>query len=274
MVLPRELIGKEAGPACVFSYENKLTDTVKSRVTSTHHAISFLQEGYKTAHFADQTLHLSGGESLLFPAGNCLMTERRPEGGFYRSVILFFDDQLLASFLAKHPSPASGTGPSGFVFRQDPFVAHFAGALKYVPDQPGDSALLLLKVEEILTYFTLRYGSAFLSVLHSISRRSAESAFRQVIESNSYGRLSLGELAFLCHMSVSTFKRRFESVYGMGPSRWFHVRRMQQAAMLLRHGSVRASDIHVELGYENLSSFIQAFKKEFGMTPGAYQGQN
>ncbi|WP_093197389.1 helix-turn-helix transcriptional regulator [Siphonobacter aquaeclarae] len=274
MVLPRALAGKEVGPAYVHVYENELHDTVKCRVTSTHHAISFLFDGEKTVCFADETKQLAGQEAILFPAGNCLMTERRPQRGAYRSVVLFFDDTLLAGFLAKHASVSGSERASGFIFGQDPFILHFAASLRLLHNQPSEEALLFLKVEEILTYLTLRFSGSFPAFLHGIARRSAEGTFRRIVESNSFNRLSLDELAFLCHMSVSTFKRRFESVYGMGPSRWFHAQRMKQAAILLRHGSARPSDIHLELGYENLSSFIQAFKKEFGVTPRAYQGQD
>lgn len=72
-------------------------------------------------------------------------------------------------------------------------------------------------------------------------------------------------------MSLSTFKRRFAGLYGTSPSRWLLARRMEQAAVLLRQADRNVSELSDELGYENLSSFIQAFKQFHGVTPKQYQ---
>jgi len=40
---------------------------------------------------------------------------------------------------------------------------------------------------------------------------------------------------------------------------------------LLKQGDRTASEIFPEIGYENLSSFIQGFKQIYGITPKQYQ---
>ena len=122
-----------------------------------------------------------------------------------------------------------------------------------------------------MLYLCDRYPQEFLPLLASLTATSFDLPLRKVVENNVYTNLSMEELAFLCNMSLSTFKRKFEEVYGTPPARWFHLKKMQQAAFLLKHRNVKASEIHHELGYENLSSFVQAFKKEFGKTPKVYQ---
>ena len=78
--------------------------------------------------------------------------------------------------------------------------------------------------------------------------------------------LTVPELAFLCHMSVSSFKRHFHEAFGMAPGRYLHARRMERAkAMLAR--KLRPSEIHLDLGYESLAAFSTAFKKHFGVAP-------
>jgi AraC-like DNA-binding protein len=46
---------------------------------------------------------------------------------------------------------------------------------------------------------------------------------------------------------------------------------LERAAFLLRNKSKRASDIFEEIGYENLSNFVHAFKVKFGVTPKQFQ---
>jgi len=72
-------------------------------------------------------------------------------------------------------------------------------------------------------------------------------------------------------MSLSTFKRRFMKIYRTSPNKWLLEKRMQKAAQLLKGGDLKASEIYCELGYENLSSFIQSFKQIYGITPKQYQ---
>lgn len=86
--------------------------------------------------------------------------------------------------------------------------------------------------------------------------------------------VTVEELAFLCHTSLSTFKRRFAKIYGTSPNKWLLEKRMQKAARLLKQGEYKASDIYVDLGYENLSSFVQSFKQVYGITPKQYQLSN
>jgi AraC-like DNA-binding protein len=72
-------------------------------------------------------------------------------------------------------------------------------------------------------------------------------------------------------MSLSSFKRRFARIYGNSPNRWLLEKRMERAAKMLRQEKRKASEIYYELGYENLSSFIQSFKQVYGTTPKQYQ---
>ena len=95
--------------------------------------------------------------------------------------------------------------------------------------------------------------------------------FIQTIESNQLNKLTVKELSFLLNMSVSTFKREFKKHFQSSPSKWFQEKRLEHSAFLLKNKSKRPSDIYEEIGYENLSNFIQAFKVKFGVTPKQYQ---
>ncbi|MEL6484724.1 MAG: AraC family transcriptional regulator, partial [Bacteroidota bacterium] len=95
--------------------------------------------------------------------------------------------------------------------------------------------------------------------------------FIRTIESNALNKLTLKELAFLCNMSISTFKREFEKHYAESPIKWFQNKRLEHANYLLNQERKSPSAIYFEVGYENLSSFIQAYKAKYGITPKQHQ---
>ena len=82
--------------------------------------------------------------------------------------------------------------------------------------------------------------------------------------------ISLEELAFLCNVSLSTFKRRFVKIYGSAPNKWILQKRMELAKKLLHHNE-KPGEVFYKVGYENHSSFSQSFKQAFGITPKQFQ---
>jgi AraC-like DNA-binding protein len=69
--------------------------------------------------------------------------------------------------------------------------------------------LLLVKFEEII-YLLYKYKE-FEFYLYSLISKEV-SPFKNVVESNVHSNLKLEEIAFLCNMSLSTFKRHFSRV--------------------------------------------------------------
>jgi AraC-like DNA-binding protein len=74
-------------------------------------------------------------------------------------------------------------------------------------------------------------------------------------------------------MSTSTFKRRFSEIYHTTPQKWLLTRKLEMAAELLRFGDESPSGIYLKVGYQNHSSFSEAFRNHFGSTPSDYQQQ-
>ncbi|MFD1003362.1 helix-turn-helix domain-containing protein [Ohtaekwangia kribbensis] len=282
--LPDDLLNDKAAvrpDIIIYNYHTTDKSSIKAKVAANRHVFSFLQEGEKEVHFFDRSVKFTPAQALLIPASNCLMSERPSHAKQYRAFLFLFSDTNLAAFRSKYPFLFTTDYKiprdqlSFFLFSQDEFVKGFIQSLQLLPNNVSPSTLsehlLQIKFEEIMLYLCDRYPQEFLPLLASLTATSFDLPLRKVVESNVYTNLSMEELAFLCNMSLSTFKRKFEEVYGTPPARWFHLKKMQQAAFLLKHRNVKASEIHHKLGYENLSSFVQAFKKEFGKTPKVYQ---
>tara|TARA_B000000441_G_scaffold123835_1_gene100628 strand:- start:358 stop:630 length:273 start_codon:yes stop_codon:yes gene_type:complete len=79
--------------------------------------------------------------------------------------------------------------------------------------------------------------------------------------------VSVDRFAFLTGRSLSAFKRDFENIFKTSPSKWLVQKRLEEAHFLIKEKKQKASDIYLDLGFENLSHFSYAYKKRFGHSP-------
>jgi len=95
--------------------------------------------------------------------------------------------------------------------------------------------------------------------------------FEEVIQNNLYANLNLNELASLCHMSLSTFKRKFKEFYKESPVKYLNRKKINKSIELLKKNDMRISDIAYDLGFESLTTFNRVFKQLTGKNPTAFR---
>lgn len=141
--------------------------------------------------------------------------------------------------------------------------------LVYYIDNPEffDEDLQLLKLKELLMILS-KFNQApsfqhFISALFS----PQEYDFRQVIEHNQYASMSLDELAYLAHMSLATFKRKFKELYNESPAEYLKNKKLEKAAEHLSVDHLKISEIAYDCGFESVGTFNRLFKKKHGLTP-------
>lgn len=255
----------------LFVYDFKITDdTIKTKVNLSMNMFSFLQVGKKQVHFSDASVAVNSQQSLLLKKGRWLWTELLDKEAHYSCKLLFFSENKLKSFLAKNNTDLfqNQEDVSYFTIENDTYITSYLNSLYTLGKAPAifTDNLLSLKFEELMVYLLNKYGNKFQAFLRSLISEE-KSHFKKIVESNMYSNLKLDELAFLCNMSLSTFKRHFTSEYKMSPGKWLQDKRLQRAKDLLNGGNLKSSDIYLEVGYNNLSNFSSAFKKKFGINP-------
>ncbi|MEO0526158.1 MAG: AraC family transcriptional regulator [Bacteroidota bacterium] len=272
--LPDDLMLGERSSFKVYDYQTS-SACVKQMVSLQQHIFSFLIEGSKEV-FSDKTsISIEKSDFLLLKKGHCLMTEKLPNTrDGYRSILFFFSSESLLRFVKKHEINPSKDPDKKLIrsFAYDNFLKTFVNGLIDISklNRKVQGKLLEIKFEELMIYLIETNGSNFIHAL--ISNEDIQiQHFIEIIEANKLNKLTLKELSFLSHMSISTFKREFEKQYKSSPSRWFLEKRLEHSAFLLKNTTKRPSDIFEEVGYETLSNFIQAFKAKFGVTPKRYQ---
>ncbi|RUT70172.1 AraC family transcriptional regulator [Flavobacterium cupreum] len=265
-------------PLSIIRYNTDII-SINSKIRLDQNLFSFLLEGRKSVQYAGTKAEINSDQFFLLSAGNCLMSEKiAAPNGRYRSILLFFDQQLLADFFIRHPQKkhilADIKKKDPFlVFEKDAFLTNFTDSLSVMlaSGQPLSLQMQKLKLEELLLYLSEHYPLKIGELRNFSERADDEVLIRQAVTGNIDNFITVEELAFLCHMSLSTFKRRFAKIFNTTPNKWLLEKRMEKAAYLLQQRDCKVSEIYVELGYENLSSFIQSFKQIHGLTPKQYQ---
>ncbi len=84
---------------------------------------------------------------------------------------------------------------------------------------------------------------------------------------NIFEDLNTEDLAFLCAMSVSSFKRKFQEVFGTSPNKYITSKRLDKAQSLLRTTTLTISEIAYDCGFSDVSYFSKTFKKYYNSTP-------
>jgi AraC-like DNA-binding protein len=90
-----------------------------------------------------------------------------------------------------------------------------------------------------------------------------------IYDANPAERRPLPELAKEVGASTRTLERMFRAEMGQSVGAWVQQRRLIAALELLADG-MSVGDAAFNVGFENPSSFIALFKRQFGTTPGQY----
>ena len=269
--IPEIYLPKTMEKPDLFVYDFKMTsDVVKSKVNLSMNMFSFLQVGKKQVHFAGTSVVVNKDQSLLLKKGNWLWTELLETEAIYYCKLLFFSEKILKEFLEKHTANTIIVKEDSpyFIIGNDTYITSYLNSLSTISNAPAIfmENLLSVKFEELMLYLIQKYGQKFEHYLQSLIA-DGSSPFKKIIESKIHSNLRLEEIAFLCHMSLSTFKRRFIREYKVSPGKWLQDKRLQKAKETLEEGVLKPSEIYLDFGYNNLSNFSIAYKNKFGFSP-------
>ena len=94
------------------------------------------------------------------------------------------------------------------------------------------------------------------------------------MEKNPEQRLTIPQVAELCNISESYFRRLFKSYAGVSPVEYRMHTKIEQAKKYLLYDNLTTEEIAELLGFTDASYFCRQFYKRTGMTPFAYKRQH
>jgi AraC-like DNA-binding protein len=267
----------EGQPAEIYIHHYTSTElNVRHKIVLSQNLICILVKGTKEIYGSHESISIGSNEILLLSSGSILMWESKAEDAELESFLIFFSNSILKELCEKHAFVFSNTlgRPSAFLaLKKDDFVRNFQSSLRLLNGRDLLS-LQKVKLEELLVYLMLsKHNNAVRSFIGNALADFNKDRFRQVVVANANNGLTIDELAFLCNMSVSTFKRRFAKVFNCTPKKYLTDKKMKRARELLLLDS-RPSEIYLDLRYQSLASFSTEFKKYFGISPKRFQLDN
>ncbi len=235
------------------------------------HSLGMIVSGSMEFNDGERAAAFTPGDPYFVRKNRLLKYNKKPSPTEeYRSISIYFDEKALKDFSIKydiHPDKKND-GPAFIGLKKEAVLTGFLRSLipyEALTEDPSASPILQLKQEEALLML-LRYDPELKNMLFdfSVPQKIDLEAF---MEKNYHFNVSLERFAYLTGRSLSTFKRDFEKIFGQTPSRWLLHRRLKEAHYLIANKGRSASDVYLDLGFEDLSHFSYAFKKQFGTAP-------
>ena len=221
-------------------------------------------------------LESANADELIEPAGEDGLARIRFGGGGARTVILC---GFLGSDDRNSPLIASLPAVLKLDLNHKLTGSWIEGSMRYAGRElgigdPGASANLARLAELLFTEAIREYVKSLPPEQEGWLAGLRDPAVGQAL-ALVHGRLAhswtLDELARQVGLSRSTLSDRFARYMGISPMRYLSHRRLRQAAERLRQGQQSVAEIGYEVGYESEAAFNRAFKREFGVAPGAFR---
>ncbi|QHT66363.1 helix-turn-helix transcriptional regulator [Rhodocytophaga rosea] len=279
--LPDDILSNKVelnSPIIIYPYSSKI-NRFREKSVLHQNAVSLVISGQKTIRFVEIAVNTNDQEIHFLSAGNSIASFDITKYQEFESILIFFNNKELTDFSVSNATLIDeikrkyNPVPSRYIsFEKDDFIRTYITSMHLIVarSRPLSLEMKRIKLWELLLYLLENRSQPFLSFLYRGNALQNEMTIRKVVESNITENLTLGEMAFLCNVSTSTFKRQFGKIYNASPTTWFLQQKMQIAAQLLTQHNEKPGEIWFKLGFETHTGFTKAFKKHFGISPKVY----
>lgn len=208
--------------------------------------------------------------SVRFLKRNQLLkfTKQPPPDGEFKSLSVYLDQQTLKNFSLEYriiPESKPVFNKPILLNESSVLQGFMQNLLTYqFSNRLSDPRLAEIKLKEALILL-LQEAPELKDVLFDFTE-PGKIDIEAFMNKNYHFNVNLDRFAYLTGRSLTTFKRDFEKIFGITPGKWLLQKRLQEAHHLLEKGKM-ASDIYLDLGFEDLSHFSFAFKKHYGLSP-------
>ena len=235
------------------------------------HAMSFIMAGSVVTNTGMQELVANQGSLHLVRRNQLLRFAKHLSLiGEFKSLSLHLGQDLLQTVSKEYnlrPSLTKQTLPPAIPIEVDAVMMGYLQSVLVYHQNTGftNQQVIDLKVREGVL-LALERQPALANVLFDFSdpHKIDLEAF---MTKNYLFNVRLERFAYLTGRSLATFKRDFEKIFHTSPHRWLQQKRLQEAYFLLKEKGRTASEVYLDLGFEDLSHFSFAFKKQFGQAP-------
>lgn len=247
-------------------YEDKL---FKTEVVFDHHMLVWFISGETKIIQADQSYLFKAGDIFLIPRNQLATIINYPKDGLpHKSVVMHLSIERLRTFYANLNVKAKVIATQKIrSFNKHPLLEScLASLIPYFDVQEKfPENIASLKITEAISI--LRTIDKDIDSVLANFEEPYKIDLAGFMERNFMFNMPLEKFGYLTGRSLTTFKRDFHKIYNTTPQRWLTQKRLELAHYQLTEKNRKPVDVYLETGFENLSHFSYAFKKQFGLTP-------
>jgi AraC-like DNA-binding protein len=247
------------------TYEDKF---FKSDIMFDQHMLVWFLSGETKIIQADSTYFFGKGDIFLIPRNQLATIINYPkEGQPHKTVVMHLSVERLRDYytdrnIKSKPLKAQKI----YSFNNHPLLEScLASLIPYfdMTDIPEDIASI--KITEAISI--LRTLDKEIDHVLANFEEPGKINLVDYMEKNFMFNLPMEKFGYLTGRSLTTFKRDFKKAFCTTPQRWLTQKRLELAYYQLMEKKKRPLDVCYEAGFENLSHFSFAFKKQFGFAP-------
>jgi AraC-like DNA-binding protein len=239
------------------------------------HFFVFVIKGKMNGYDGNKHSVLKAGESCIVRKNRLCRYNKEKDNNEFGKVVIFFDEEFLKKFQKENDIYFKNNHASDTFIRlkKDILVNNFLVSLEPYYESTGiiNSKFGDLKRKELLL-IVLQLHPELSDILFDFGkpgRIDLEKFMQQHYKFN----VGLERFAFLTGRSLSAFKRDFKAIFNETPNRWLIKRRLQEARFLIKEKNQKPTEFYLDLGFEDLTHFYAAFKREFELTPKELTGK-
>jgi AraC-like DNA-binding protein len=253
------------------TYAGKL---FKTEAAFDDHLLVWLISGETKIIQADKSFLFGPGSTFLIPR-NQLATIINMSGEVlpHKAVAMHLTTKRLREFYGPESTRRKPADPKIFSFHKHPLLEScLASLIPYFEMQQNfPENIASLKINEAITILQT-IDNDIETVLANFDEpyKIDLAAF---MEKNFMFNMPLEKFSYLTGRSLTTFKRDFHRAFNNTPQRWLTKKRLELAHYQLSEKNKKPVEVYYETGFENLSHFSFAFKKQFGYSPAELAGQ-
>jgi AraC-like DNA-binding protein len=253
-------------------YEDKF---FKSDIMFEHHMLIWFISGETKIVQAEATYMFKKGDIFLIPRNQLATIINYPENGQpHKTVVMHLTTVKLREFYANlDVKPKASVSQKIRCFNNHPLLEScLASLIPYfeMKDLPADIASL--KITEAISI--LRALDKEIDSVLANFEEPGKIDLVSYMEKNFMFNMTMEKFSYLTGRSLTTFKRDFKNAFNTTPQKWLTQKRLELAHYQFVEKNKKPIDVCYEVGFENLSHFSYAFKKQFGYAPTALLGNN
>ncbi|MCW8930823.1 MAG: AraC family transcriptional regulator [Gammaproteobacteria bacterium] len=256
----------------VIFYKDLKTELNNIEIHTCKACLVYIKSGHEVITTCyNEKIELFPDDIIFFPKGVNFHSDYTSKKGSPNAYVIFFGDDVITEFLSKKTKIEKSSPNEKNIHKILPnkVVKTFFSTLHDTyKEYKNSKEILNLKLLELLYLLDLNSKNNQLCIsLSSIETGKAKRNIKRLMEKYAISDLNINDFATLSGRSTTSFNREFKKIYNTSPKQWLIEKRLSHAYELLVNKQWSVTDTANEIGYENISHFIESFRKKYKKTP-------